>query len=297
MTRIAIFGGNGYLGSQLAAYFAAKGVAYDVFDVPSFDVTRADCWETFSPTDYSAILFFAGMTGTEKSFTEAERFVDVNELGLLNLLMRIAPLGTQAPKIIFPSTRLVYKGSDEPLSEDAPKEAKTVYAANKLACEYLLQAYHALYNLPYVVVRICVPYGSLVSKDYSYGTIGFFLKQIQKDGVITLFGNGTIRRTFTYVGDICEAVCRLVESRDVGIFNIGGHDYCLKDIAQIIATHCGGKVVFVPWPDVAKRLESGSTFFDSTKLKIAVGVIDYKDASFIKYQLSLLSNEHFPKNN
>ena len=42
MSRIAIFGGKGYLGSQLAAYFAAKGVACDVFDVPAFAVTRAE---------------------------------------------------------------------------------------------------------------------------------------------------------------------------------------------------------------------------------------------------------------
>ena len=66
MRRIAIFGGNGYLGSQLAAYFAAKGVDCDIFDMPAFDVTNADCWDSFKPTEYSAILFFAGMTGTEK---------------------------------------------------------------------------------------------------------------------------------------------------------------------------------------------------------------------------------------
>ena len=74
MTRIALFGGKGYLGSQLAAYLSAQGTACDVFDIPAFDVTRAECWESFHAADYSAILFFAGMTGTEKSFTDAERF-------------------------------------------------------------------------------------------------------------------------------------------------------------------------------------------------------------------------------
>ncbi len=285
MTRIAIFGGNGYLGSQLAAYFAAKGVTYDIFDMPSFDVTRSDCWDSFKPTDYSSILFFAGMTGTERSFAEADRFLDVNEQGLLRLLMRLAPMGKQAPRIIFPSTRLVYKGSDEPLSEDAPKEAKTVYAANKLACEYLLQAYHVRHGIPYAVVRICVPYGSLVSSDYSYGTIGFFLKQATAGGPITLYGDGSVRRTFTHVGDICEAVERLV-SRDIsGTYNIGGTDYALVDVARMIAGRKGVEVAFVPWPDIALCLESGSTCFNSTKLASSVGAISYRDIRLLIEEL------------
>ena len=271
MTRIALFGGNGYLGTQLAAYFSAQGTACDVFDIPTFDVTRSEYWESFRAVDYTAILFFAGMTGTESSFADAERFLDVNEHGLLNLLVHLAPLGPQAPKIIFPSTRLVYRGADCPLTEDAPKEAKTVYAANKLSCEYLLQAYHERYRMPYAVVRICVPYGNIVSANYSYGTIGFFLKQAAAGGPITLYGDGSLRRTFTHVADICSAVVGLVQSGTNGIFNIGGEDLSLLDAAQIVAAKKRVEVSFVPWPSAALVLESGSTVFDSTRLEQAVG--------------------------
>ena len=271
MTQIALFGGNGYLGSQLAAYYAAHGTAYNVFDMPTFDVTKTDCWDSFNPTDYSAILFFAGMTGTEKSFIDAERFLTVNEHGLLNLLSRLAPLGVDAPKIIFPSSRLVYKGADYPLTEDAPKEAKTVYAANKLACEYLLQAYHVRYGIPYAAVRICVPYGNIVSSNYSYGTIGFFLRQAETGGPITLYGDGSLRRTFTHVADICSAVEGLLRSNSTGIFNVGGQDVSLLDAARIVAEKKQVEISFVPWPSDALALESGSTVFDSTKLVHAIG--------------------------
>lgn len=271
MMRIALFGGNGYLGSQLAAYYAAQEAMCDVFDKPSFDVTRFDCWDSFKPTDYSAILFFAGMTGTEKSFTDAGRFLAVNEQGLLNLLIRLAPLGSHAPKVIFPSSRLVYKGADIPLTEDAPKEAKTVYAANKLACEYLLQAYHVRYGLPFAVVRICVPYGNIVSANYSYGTIGFFLKQAEAGGPITLYGDGSLRRTFTHVADICFAVEGLICSDATGIFNIGGQDLSLIDSAKIVAKRKQVEISFVPWPQDALTLESGSTVFDSGLLERTIG--------------------------
>ena len=277
MTRIALFGGKGYLGSQLTAYFAGQGTACDIFDMPLFNVSCADSWESFRPDNYSAILFFAGMTGTEKSFTDAELFLDVNEHGLLNLLMRLAPMGTKAPKIIFPSSRLVYKGADHPLAEDASKEAKTIYAANKLACEYLLQAYHVRYGIPYAVIRICVPYGNIVSQDYSYGTIGFFLKQANAGGPITLYGDGTQRRTFTHVRDVCAAVTHLMRNDANGIFNVGGGNYSLAEVARLIAQKKGVDVAFVPWPEVAQRLESGSTCFDSTKLDTLVGMGPYHD--------------------
>lgn len=271
MTRIALFGGNGYLGSQLAAYFGARGTGYAVFDMPSFDVTRSDCWDSFKATDYSTILFFAGMTGTEKSFVEAERFLDVNEHGLLNLIVRLAPLGARAPKVIFPSSRLVYTGADHLLTEDAPKEAKTVYAANKLACEYLLQAYHVRYGMPYAVVRICVPYGNIVSANYSYGTVGFFLKQAEKGGPITLYGDGSLRRTFTHVADICMAVEGLIRSDATGIFNVGGQDMSLLDVARLVAEKKRVEISFLPWPSTARALESGSTVFNSSRLERTTG--------------------------
>lgn len=275
--KVALFGSRGYLGTQLAYDFGRRGVEVVGFDIPECDVADSSFWDGFKPADYDAILFFAGKTGTEKSFVEADSFCAVNELGLLGLLKILAPLGDGAPKVIFPSSRLVYKGIESALKEDAPKEAKTVYAANKLACEYLLQAYHVRYGLSYAVVRICVPYGSLVSSDYSYGTIGFFMKQAEKGGPITLYGDGRMRRTFTHVGDVCAAVRKLMCNDANGIFNIGGGSYSLVEIARLIARKKGVDVTFVPWPEVDRRLESGSTFFDSTKLDTLVGMEPYRD--------------------
>lgn len=275
--KVALFGSNGYLGTQLAYDFVRRGVEVVGFDVPDYDVTDFSFWERFEPSTYDAILFFAGKTGTEKSFLEADSFCAVNEMGLLGLLKRIAPLGENAPKVIFPSSRLVYKGTESALKEDDPKEAKTVYAANKLACEFLLQAYNVRYGIPYSVVRICVPYGSLVSRDYSYGTIGFFVRQALNGGPITLYGDGMIRRTFTHVGDICATVAYLMQNDANGIFNVGGGNYSLAEVARLIAQKKGVEVAFVPWPDVAQRLESGSTCFDSTKLDTLVGMGTYRD--------------------
>ena len=275
--KLALFGSRGYLGAQLDYAFQAKSVSVTGFDLPECDVTSSAFWDGFCPAQYNSILFFSGLTGTEKSFVEAEKFLEVNEKGLLNLLRKLAPLGERAPKIVFPSTRLVYKGREAPLKEDDEREAKTVYAANKLACKHLLEAYHARYGSPYAVTRICVPYGGLIRKDYSYGTIGLFIKQAESGGPITLYGDGEIRRTFTHVADICEAVAFLAEADAQGVFNVGGVTCSLGEVAELIARTKGVEVKYVPWPDVALRLESGSTFFDSTRLDKAMGKTAYSD--------------------
>ena len=275
--KIALFGNKGYLGSQLEYALGHASVSIDGFDRPDCNVIDESFWKSCAPADYDAVLFFVGLTGTEQSFTCADRFLSVNELGLIRLLTCLAPLGKDAPKVIFPSSRLVYRGSEQLLLEDAPKEAKTVYAASKLACEYYLQAYHERYGIPYSVVRICVPYGNLVSGHYSYGTIGFFLKQAEQGGLINLYGDGTQRRTFTHVRDVCAAVMHLMRNDANGIFNVGGGNYSLVEVARLIAQKRGVNVAFVLWPEVAQRLESGSTCFDSTKLDKLVGMGPYHD--------------------
>lgn len=264
---IALFGANGYLGKQLNHYFVEKGTEIDGFDIPGCDVTDADFWTRFEPARYSSIMFFAGLTGTEAGFADAVRYTSVNDLGLLNLLVKLAPLGKNAPKVIFPSSRLVFKGSDEPLAEDAPKEAKTVYAANKIACELYLEVYHNRFGIPYDVVRICVPYGSIISSDYSYGTIGFFMREIAAGRPIALFGGGKQGRTFTHVEDICSAVELLMDSKESGVFNVGGENLSLYEAALKVVGGDTTKVRATDWPLQALLIESGGTMFDSTKLE------------------------------
>ena len=75
-----------------------------------------------------------GKTGTITGFGNYEEFIDINEKALLNILNEYRNQHSSA-KIIYPSTRLVYRGDDMPLKEDAVKEFKTIYAINKYACE------------------------------------------------------------------------------------------------------------------------------------------------------------------
>lgn len=278
--KALVLGANGYLGRHLSHYLAKAGCSvracdiqiesvgpevaeeYSQVDVTNLDSLRSIDWDV----DY--VFVFAGMTGTHAGFQHFNRFVHVNELGLLNVLTAIVESGRK-PRVIFPSTRLVYEGSELPLREDAPKQPRTIYAINKLACEHILESYRQAFDLPFIVFRICVPYGNNVGGGYSYGLTGAFIKQAQENSIITLYGDGSLRRTLSHVEDICQDIIGLTaDPRGAGeIFNVPGETFSLREVATLIATRYDARIAYLEWPAKDLKIESGHTVFDGSKLR------------------------------
>lgn len=274
-----ILGANGFIGRHLAYYLNQKGFkvfAYDVQPERNPNLPAEIQYEQFDIChNYDHINFnvdylfvFSGITGTKNGFEQYRTFIEVNEIGLLNILSKVKDMG-QKPKIIFPSTRLVYKGVEQPLPEDAEKEAKTIYAANKLACERYLKMYANCYGITYTIYRICVPYGNLFDGEFSYGTIGAFLNRAKSGGTITLYGDGEIKRTLTHVVSVCQQITdsMILSLSDNSTLNIAGETFSLKELATKIAAIYGTPVSFIPWNDMDWKIESGSTEFDGRKIE------------------------------
>jgi len=155
------------------------------------------------------------------------------------------------------------------LREGDEKEFKTVYALNKFACEQYLEMYRRCFGIRYTVFRICVPYGNLLG-DYSYGTMGFLLGRAMKGENIPLYGDGSQRRTFTHVYDICQILKEgaFLEGTLNDVFNIGGaDDLSMLELARMAAGKYGVDVTFSEWPGLDLAIESGDTVFDASKLE------------------------------
>jgi len=129
--------------------------------------------------------------------------------------------------------------------------------------------FHSLYGINYSVFRICVPYGNMLSSQLSYGTLSFFLDKALSKEPISLFGDGSLKRTFTHVMDVCRQVVEVAElpASDGQCFNIDGETFSLKDTAEMIGEKYGVPVVFREWPARALQLESGDTIFDSSRIR------------------------------
>ncbi len=284
MKSVTIIGANSYIARNLIRY-----IEENVPDISLYLYDRGsehkDGCNGYAPVnvldeesvskvnfDVDAVILFTGKTGTYAGFDNPAEFVDVNELGLLNVLNAMRKSGTNA-KLVFPSTRLVYKGKDEPLVEDDEKEFKTIYAVNKYACEQYLKVYSNVFGIRYCIFRICVPYGSLLEGVSSYGTAEFFVGRAKTGSNISLYGRGEVKRTLTYIGDLCSTIVEGALSKECvnDIYNIGGETYSLHDMAYEIAQKYGVKLEYTPWPESAVKIESGSTVFDSSKLDGIIG--------------------------
>jgi len=278
--KCCVLGANGYLGRHMVYLLNKKGfevLAYSFNNVRNINIPKEIPYIKVDITnqndikkidfDVDYIFLFAGLTGTLDGFNNYKNYLNVNEMGLLNILNLLKSLNKK-PHCIFPSSRLVYKGSKFPLKENDEKEAKTIYAASKISGEYYLSVYSNMYKIPYTVFRICVPYGNLFDDCFSFGTIGNFISRAKNKQNIILYGDGELRRTITHVESVCSQIIdSLGNSKIINeIFNISGEVYSLNDIAQLIAHKFGVAVEYIEWPKDSELIESGDTVFDSSKL-------------------------------
>ena len=280
MNRVVVLGANSYIARNLIfvleqKYPDVEVLLYDWSDT-QVDNRQNYCKinildeKSLANIDFSCdvVFMFIGKTGSANGFDEYNTFIDINERALLNVLNEYRRQASNA-KIVFPSTRLVYKGKTGPLKEDAEKEFKTIYAINKFACEQYLEQYNNVYGVQYCIFRICIPYGTLIPNATSYGTAEFMIKRASIGENISLYGDGSLRRTLTYIGDLCYALIKGAFSDNCknDVFNIGGEDYSLKEMAELIAKKFNVGVDYVEWPEIALEIESGDTVFDDEKLK------------------------------
>lgn len=286
MLKIIIIGANSYLARNLI-YTINK--CYEDVELKLYGKEKShmdDCGnyscinvldrESVKQIDFCCdiLYFFVGKTGSANAFQEFSEFIDVNEKSLLNVLSEYVSQKSTA-KFVFPSTRLVYKGCSGLVQENSEKAYKSVYAINKLACEMYIQMYHEMFGIAFIILRICVPYGTMVRDAGSYGTMEFMLDSAEHGKNINIYGDGNIRRTLTYIEDLCHAM--ILSARNEAckneIYNIGGEEYTLGELAELVAKKYHVRVNYVPWPDMAMKMESGGTVFDSGKLD---KIISYK---------------------
>ena len=278
--KIIIIGANSYIARNLLFVLNDKYLHCEVklYDRAEIHADKADNYFSVNVLDKRSVqnidficdivFMFTGKTGSIDGFDDYDTFIDVNEKALLNILNEYKKQRGTA-KIVFPSTRLVYKGRDGMLSENDAKEFKTIYAINKFACEQYLKQYQRVFGVKYCIFRICIPYGTLVPNASSYGTAEFMLNKAQNGNNISLYGDGSVRRTITYMGDLCTLMIEgaFSEKCENDVFNIYGEDYSLKEMAELIAEKYNVKVEFVKWPNIAEKIESGNTVFDGSKLR------------------------------
>ncbi len=186
--------------------------------------------------------------------------------------------------VLIASTSEVYgKSIEVPFREDAdlvlgPSEKhRWAYACSKLIDEFLALAYWKERKLPVIIVRLFNTVGPRQTGQYGM-VIPNFVRQALAGQPITVFGDGTQSRSFTYVGDVVRAMLALInEPSAIGhVFNIGhGVEISINALAEKVKslTNSPSEVVHIPYD---QAYESGFEDMprrvpDTTKLQSLIG--------------------------
>lgn len=280
---VLITGANGYVGSNLA--YALREKPIDLFlsdrsavslfsDLPyrSCDfLNKEDIRSLLTERNYDYIYFFTGRTGTShEAQLHKQSFIEGNEHTLRNLLEVVGEL-QEKPHIIFPSTRLIYKGGiNKFLDEDSELEPKSVYAKNKMVCESLLKQFGQERGLRYTIFRISLPYASNLAMDkVSYGVMAFLLGKARRGEDLQLFGDGSQRVSLVHIDDLTEMLWQGgSHPASAGeIFNIGGPDSLpMREVLELIAHHFQVKLNKIEWPQEMISSNQGHLALSSDKI-------------------------------
>ncbi len=172
----------------------------------------------FSRFKFDAVFNLAARAGVRASMENPYVFLSTNTEGTLNLLE--CQRKHDVKKQILASTSSLYAGCPMPFTEDLPVNTPlSPYAAAKKAAELMAHSYHKLYGLDISVVRYFTVFGPAGRPDMS---IFRFIKWIDEDFPIELFGDGSQSRDFTYVSDIAAGTILAAKPVGYEIFNLGG---------------------------------------------------------------------------
>jgi UDP-glucose 4-epimerase len=164
-----------------------------------------------------------------------------NLIGSVNLINEA--VRHEVDCFVFTSSIAVYGAVEPPMREDQQPRPEDPYGIAKLAVEHDLAAARRMFGLPYVIFRPHNVYGEYQNLSDPYrNVIGIFMNQVMRGEPMTIFGDGTQRRAFSYVGDIVPAIAEapwVPGARDQ-VFNLGADEsYSVNDLAFRVSRAMG----------------------------------------------------------
>lgn len=187
---------------------------------PLFENKPADAgMENIEDTPYTAVVNLAARAGVRQSVENPWVYYEANCTGTLNILEMCRVYGVK--KFLLASTSSLYGAHNKiPFSEtDHTNLVLSPYAASKKAAEVLAYTYHYLHGLDISIPRYFTVYGPAGRPDMS---IFRFIRNIAEGEPITLFGDGSQSRDFTFVDDIARGTIAALKPLGYEIINLGG---------------------------------------------------------------------------
>lgn len=183
-----------------------------------------------------------------------------NLIGSVNLIN--ASVNYEVECFVFTSSIAAYGSVQLPMTESMTPKPEDSYGIAKYAVEMELQATHRMFGLDYIVFRPHNVYGERQNIGDKYrNVIGIFMNQIMQGKPMTIFGDGTQTRAFSYIADVAPIIARSIEvpvARNQ-VFNVGADKpYTLNHLAEAVAEAMDVKpeIVHLPPRDEVQHVYS-----------------------------------------
>ena len=179
---------------------------FQFFQIDLSNITSVT--EVFKNTAVTKVIHLAAQAGVRYSIENPQAYVKSNLVGFFNILENCRR--ESIDHLIYASSSSVYGLKDnEPFNEsDFVDHPVSFYAATKKSNEVMAHSYSHLYNLPTTGLRFFTVYGPWGRPDMAYFS---FTKSILEHQPIRLFNNGEMLRDFTYIDDIVDGVCAVLD--------------------------------------------------------------------------------------
>ncbi len=258
MSNILVTGGAGFMGSHVAEELVKRGHKVTVLDdlsggfvdniVPGAEFVQGSINDIelvnrlFAQGAYDYVYHLAAYAAEGLSHFIKRFNYNNNLIGSVNLIN--AAINTDVKCFVFTSSIAVYGSVQElPMTEETPAHPEDSYGIAKLAIEQELKTCKEMFDMDYVVFRPHNVYGERQNIGDKYrNVVGIFMNQILQGKAMSVFGDGTQTRAFSYIGDIAPLMAEAIETPAAynQIFNIGAdHPYTINELAEAVAQAMG----------------------------------------------------------
>jgi UDP-glucuronate 4-epimerase len=164
--------------------------------------------ELFLEHKFDGVINLAAQAGVRYSLVNPHAYTESNVTGFLNILEGCRSVNVG--HLVYASTSSVYGlNANMPLNpHESAEHPITLYAATKKANEMMAHSYSHLFQFPTTGVRFFTVYGSWGRPDMA---LFLFTKAILENRLVKVFNNGEMIRDFTYVEDIADGLCHILE--------------------------------------------------------------------------------------
>jgi UDP-glucose 4-epimerase len=259
--KIIITGINGFIGGAIAKELQTQAVIHGldtgaVCCVPGITqysqmiLPHSDfelLVKSFEP-DYC--IHCAGSASVPLSVVHPSIDFDAGPVTTFHVVEAIRKSGVQCCTIFLSSASVYGNVLQQPISEDASLKPISPYGYHKIMSEQILEEFHAIYGLPYIILRLFSAYGNGLRRQLLWDACQRLSK---KDSVF--WGTGDETRDFIHVNDIARLIALLIEQHVANkILNVGsGEQVLIKRVVSTIAGYLGFDVSKITFKGITRE--------------------------------------------